>query len=196
MPTRYVQKMNHLETHKLLSQDQFGFCSKRNTKVAATIFVDSISKNMDLDKLTGAIFIELSKAFDTLSHSQIINNLSNYGIRDVEKNFFINYVFNRKQLVNFRNVLSKPGTVLYCVPQGSILGPLLFLLSFGDVGHVLSHCNIIMYAHDTVIYTSAKVYKELQQKLSDDFNRVACWLESNDLIMNIKAGKTKCIIFV
>ena len=137
----------------------------------------------------------MSKAFDTLRHNQIINNFSIYGIRDVERKLFINYLFDRKQLVNFRNVLSKPETVLYCVPQGSILGPLFFLLSFGDVGHALSHCNIIMYAHDTVIYTSAKVYKELQQKLSHDFNRVASWLESNDLIMNMKAGKTKCIIF-
>ena len=69
--------MNHLETHKLLSQDQFGFCSKGNTETAATVFVDSIKKNMGLGKLTGAIFIDLSKAFDTLSQSQIINNLSN-----------------------------------------------------------------------------------------------------------------------
>ena len=64
--------MSHLETRKLLSQDQFGFRSKQNTEAAATI-----RKNMDLGKLTGAIFIDLSKAFDTLSHSQIINNLSN-----------------------------------------------------------------------------------------------------------------------
>ena len=65
------------------------------------MFVDSIRKNMDLAKLIGAIFIDLSKVFDTLSHSQIINNLSNYGIRNVEEEFFINYLFNRKQLVNF-----------------------------------------------------------------------------------------------
>ena len=106
---------------------------------------------MDLSKLTGAIFIDLRKAFDMLSHSQIINNLSSYGIRDVEKEFFIDYFFDRKQLVNCRNVLSKPETVLCGVPQGSVLCPLLFLLSFDDVGHVLSHCNIIMYADDTVI---------------------------------------------
>ena len=92
---------NHLETDKLLCHDQFGFRSKRNTEVAATIFIDSIRKNMDLGKLTGAIFIDLNKAFDTLNHNQTINNLSNYGIRDVEKEFFINCLFDRKQLVNF-----------------------------------------------------------------------------------------------
>ena len=71
----HSQLMNHLETHKFLSQDQFGFRSKRNTEAAATIFVDSIRKIIDLGKLTGTIFIGLSKTFDTLSHSQIINNL-------------------------------------------------------------------------------------------------------------------------
>ena len=73
-------------------------------------------------------------------------------------------------------MLLKPEPVLCGVLQGSILGPLLFLFSFDDVGHVLSHCNIIMYANDTVICTSAKDHSELQQKLSDDFNRVVSWL--------------------
>ena len=73
----HSQLMKNLETHKLLSQDQFGFCSKQNIEGAAIMFVDTIRKNMDLGKLTGAIFIDLSKAFDTLSHNQIINNLSN-----------------------------------------------------------------------------------------------------------------------
>ena len=81
------------------------------------------------------------------------------------------------------------------VPQGSILGPLLFLLSFDDVGSVLQDCDIIMYADDTVIFTSAKEHEEVQQKLSDDFKRVAHWLEFNELIMNMKAGKTECMIF-
>ena len=90
-------------------------------------------------------------------------------------------------------MLSKPEPVLCGVPQGSILDPLHFLLSFDDVGHVLNHCNIIMYAYDTVIYTFATDYNELQPKLSDDFNRVAS--RSNDLIMNMEAGKTECIIF-
>lgn len=191
----HYQLMDHLETHKLLSKDQFGFRRNRNTEIAATIFVDSIRRNMDAGKLTGAIFIDLSKAFDTLSHSQIIANLANYGIHDVEKEFFTNYLFNRKQQVNFQNSMSDIEAVTCGVPQGSILGPLLFLLNFDDVGSVLQDCDIIMYADDTVIFASAKENEEIQQKLSNDFQRVADWLEANELITNMKPGKTECMIF-
>ena len=111
--------MNHLETHKLQSQGQFGHRSKQNTEATATIFVNSIRKNRDL-----------SKGFDALSHSQIINNLSNYGICGVEKEFFINYLFDGKQLVNFLNLLSKPETVLCGVPQGCTFRFLLFSFEF------------------------------------------------------------------
>jgi len=192
----HTQLMNHLETHKLLSEHQFGFRRKRSTEIAATIFVDSIRKNIDEGKMSGAIFIDLSKAFDTLSHSQIISNLENYGVRDVERELFVNYLFNRKQQVNFLNVLSGSESVTCGVPQGSILGPLLFLLSFDGVVNALKDCNILMYADDTVMFTSGKDHVEIQQKLSDDFKRVAEWMEANELITNMKAGKTECMLLV
>ena len=191
----HTQLMDHLETHKLLSKHQHGFRRKRSTKTAATIFLETIRKIIDNGHLSGAIFIDLSKAFDTLSHSQIITNLANYGIHDIEREFFINYLFNRKQQVSFQNAMSNPEVVTRGVPQGSILGPLLFLLAFDDVGSSLQECDVIMYADDTVIYTSAKDSEELQIKLSSDFHRVADWLENNELIANMKPGKTECMIF-
>jgi hypothetical protein len=191
----HTQLMAHLEQHNLLSKYQCGFRRGRSTEVATTVFLDSIRKNMDAGELTGAIFIDLSKAFDTLSHSQIIANLSNYGIHDKEKELFINYLFNRKQKVNFQNVMSSAETMTCGVPQGSILGPLLFLLSFNDVHEVLQDCNIMMYADDTVIYVSGKHEEEIRRKLSNDFSRVAEWLKANELIINMKPGKTECMLF-
>jgi exonuclease III len=189
------QLMCHLENHKLLSKFQFGFRRKRSTELAVTIFMDSIRKNMDQGKLTGAIFIDLSKAFDTLSHSQIISNLSTYGIHDTEQEFFVNYLFNRKQQVYFQNTSSNFETVNCGVPQGSILGPLLFLMTFNNLEDSLTVSDLIMYADDTVIYTSGNTVQEIQNKLSMDFQKVGNWLESNDLIINMKPGKTECMVF-
>jgi hypothetical protein len=191
----HIQLTKHLEEHKLLSKHQFGFRKGRSTETAVTLFLDKIRKNMDSGKLTGAIFIDLSKAFDTLNHNQIIANLNTYGIHDTEKEFFINYLFNRQQQVTFQNTKSNFETVLCGVPQGSILGPLLFLLSFNDVGNVLHDCDIIMYADDTVIFASAKNEMELKTKLSNDFQRVTDWLERNELVINMKPGKTECMVF-
>ena len=85
----HSQLMDYLETHKLLSKHQFGFRRNRSTEDATTIFIDSIRRNIDTNKLTGAIF-DVIKTFDTLSRSQIIANHSNYRIHDIEKEFFIN----------------------------------------------------------------------------------------------------------
>ena len=191
----HSQLMDHLETHKLFSKHQFGFRSKRSTEVAATLFIDSIRRSADEGMMTGAIFIDLSKAFDTLSHSQIISNLSRYGVYDKEKEFFTNYLFNRTQHVSFQNTLSNADAVTCGVPQGSILGPLLFLLSFDGVADVIKDCNIMMYADDTVLFTSAKDHEKIQYKLSADFHRVCDWMEANELIINLKPGKTECMIF-
>ena len=145
-----------LESNNLLSNHQFDFRSNRNTESAVTLFTDHIRKSMNDGKLTGSIFIDLSKALDTLSHAQILENLSSAGVKGVEYELFQNYLFNRKQTVIYDGVASDPQCVLSGVPQGSILGPLLFLIAYDGLIEVLIHCKIIMYADDTVIYTSEK----------------------------------------
>ena len=112
-----------------------------------------------------------------------------------EREFFIDYLFNRKQQVSFQNATSNFETVNCGVPQGSILGPLLFLLSFNDLEDCLEECELLMYADDTVIYTSSKDQADLQEKLNRDFVNLATWFEKNKLIINMKKGKTECMIF-
>ena len=183
-----------LEEHHLLSSTQFGFRTKRNTELAATLFLDEIRRSMDKGELTGAIFIDLSKAFDTLSHAQIIESLSSCGVTGIEKELFIDYLFNRKQTVRIDKETSTPEPITCGVPQGSILGPLLFLIAFNDIGSTLHHCNIITYADDTVIYTSGKNKEDIEKVLQDDFQSLAAWLEANDLVINLKKGKTECML--
>lgn len=189
------QVSEYLEQYRLLSNCQFGFRKRRNTELAATLFMDTIRRNMEKGEMTGAIFIDLSKAFDSLSHAQIVESLSSYGINGTEKDLLTDYLFDRKQCVSFNKETSEYQSVTCGVPQGSILGPLLFLIAFNNVGETLQHCKIVMYADDTVIFTSGKSKEELERNLTADFTRVADWMESHDLIANMKKGKTECMLF-
>ena len=118
--------MAHLERHSLLFEYQFCFRSNRSTELAITYFTDLIRKEADNGKATGAVFNDLSKAFDTISHSVLLSKLSRYGVYDMELQWFTDYLFLRKQIVPFNGVLSKPNSINTGVPQGSILGSLLF----------------------------------------------------------------------
>ena len=150
---------------------------------------------MNKGEITGSIFSKASKAFDTLGHTQIINNLSSCGVEGIEKEFFTDYLFNRKQTVCIGKETSDTQPVTCGVPQGSILGPLLFLVAFNGIRNTLRHCKIITYADDTVIYTSGKRKEDVEKALQEDFTSLADWLELNDLIINLKKGKTECTLF-
>ena len=109
-------------------------------------------------------------------------SLQNCGVEGIEKELFIDYLFNRKQSVRFGKEISSAHYVTCGVPQGSILGPLLFLVSFNEIGSTLRHCKIITYADDTVIYTSGKTKEIVEKALQNDFKSLAEWLERYDLI--------------
>ena len=106
--------------------------------------------------------------------------------------------FNRNQTVIYDSniwVSSDPQYVLSSVPQGSVLGPLLFLIAYDGLDKVLIHYKIIMYADDTVIYTPDKSFSTIKSNLTEDFARVSTWLEENQLIVNLRKGKTECMLF-
>ena len=173
----YDQLINYLETtNNLFSSKQFGFRKRRSTESAATLFVDDIHRGMDKSQLTGAMFIDLSKAFDTISHSSIITKLPSYGIVEQEKELLTDYLFNRWQYVQYKGILSTKLPVYCGVPQGSILGPLLFLLHFNDAEKDLENCSIITYADDTVIYFHDKSINKIAEVLTNDFERLSTWL--------------------
>uniref|UniRef100_A0A7M5VFX3 Reverse transcriptase domain-containing protein n=1 Tax=Clytia hemisphaerica TaxID=252671 RepID=A0A7M5VFX3_9CNID len=187
--------MNYLESNHLLAPNQYGYRSKRSTELATAYFCDSIRREIDNGKLTGAIFVDLSKAFDTIGHSTIIDKLSSFGINGLAKDWISSYLFGRHQRVRYNGSLSPPSQIFCGVPQGSILGPLLFLLIFNDSTKSITTCKMMMYADDTVIFYSDKNIARIHENLQSDFNSFVTWLEHNELIINTKIGKTETMLF-
>ena len=187
------QLVEYLESNNLLSDNQYGFRPNRSTESAATLLVDDIRKNIDDGLLTGAVFLDLSKAFDTLSHGILINKLERFGISGSDKQWFTDYLFGRMQTVQYNGAESETKPVFCGVPQGSVLGPILFTMYFNDVP--TRNCKILMFADDTVIYAAEKSQQSVASKLSEDLQLLSPWLENHELVLNLKKGKTEVMLF-
>ena len=191
----HKQLMNFLEENNLLYSHQFGFRKGMSTEQAVTLFLDEIRSNVDKGKLTGACFIDLSKAFDTISHAKLLTKLPKYGIHDIELEWFTDYLFNRNAIVQFEQEYSESFSPSSGVPQGSILGPLLFLIIFNDLTDVIEYSKVIKYADDTVLFVSGKTATDITEELNRDLSRLDKWFHENELIMNLNKGKTEALLF-
>ena len=189
------QLYTYLEENNLLSHCQFGFRRKSSTEHAVTYFSDFIKNSMDKGKLTGAVFVDLRKAFDTIDHATLIAKLQIYGVRGKELTWFQSYLFNRQQFVSFQSTRSERQSIRCGVPQGSILGPLLFTIVINDITEQVKKCRILLYADDTVIFTSDKDSKKIEEMLNTEFNNVTRWFTNNNLVLNLKKAKTEFVLF-
>lgn len=148
-----------------------------------TLFSDAIRQAMDTGMMTGAVFVDLSKAFDI------------YGILNRELKWFESYLFNRSYFVSFHGVPSEVCSISCGVPQGSILGPLLFVLLINDLEFQLKYSQIILYTDDAVIYFADKDISIIQERLNADLECISNWFSDNNLIVNLKKSKTECVLF-
>ena len=187
------QLVDYLESHGLFSRYQSGFRHKYSTQSAITFLCDSIRRNMDAGQLTGAIFIDFGKAFDTIGHKVLLDKLQLFGIYDSEHRWMTDYLTDRTQSVFVGGVLSCPQQVVSGVPQGSILGPVLFSLYVTDLPNCLRAANVLMYADDTVIYYAASDANQLERVLSVELKFLHDWSTKNELFIHPK--KTEYVIF-
>ena len=189
----YYQLYQHLDQNVLLSQYQSGFRKNFSTGTAVTFFVDNICRNMDNGLLTGAIYMDLKKAFDTIDHNLLLTKLPRYGGGNQTLKWFSSYLRARFQRVEIDGNLSTPAEIQSGVPQGLIVGPLLFIMYINDLPSSVHLSRVMLYADDTVLYYAAKSAAELEIALGLDLNNVASWMKEDKLFLN--TDKTEYVIY-
>ena len=187
------QVYKFLREHNFITSEQFGFRPNLSTNIALTRVTEEILINIDNKLITGAVFIDLRKAFDTVDHTLLIAKLKNIGFSAPVINWFTSYLSSRTVVTSINNITSTPKPVTVGVPQGSILGPLLFLIFINDLPQCLKHCKSILYADDTLLYYAGRTENDLQVKINEDLNSLSQWLNNNLLTLNYE--KTKFMIF-
>ena len=188
------QFIDFLESDNLLSESQFGFRKRRSTKLAATLLCDDIRSEMNKGNFVGVVYLDLSKAFDTIGHAQLLNKLSAYGVKGKELQWFASYLFQRTQVVALGHINSESEPVNCGVPQGSILGPLLFISFSNDLVDTLDS-KVIMYADDTVTYCASDDVNVVENVLNSEMKAVGSYCSDNGLFLNLKKGKTESMLF-
>lgn len=186
--------LGHLQANNLLSPFQFGFRPKHSTCHAVTKLTEDILLSFENREITLAVFCDLSKAFDTLDHSIILNKLYRYGVRGSILNLFESYLNKRCMYVTNGTNKSEIHEILaFGVPQGSVLGPLLFNIYVNDLGSSLNHSSHILYADDTTLYITGKNINDLFLKMNIELDNLSAWFKANKLALNI--NKTNYIVF-
>ena len=187
------QLLNFVTKHKILYDKQFGFKSNHSTLFALLAIIDKIQRAIDDGNFSCGIFLDLSKAFDTVNHQILLQKLEYYGIRGLANDWFRSYLHNRKQFVLLGNVKSDRLDVSCGVPQGSVLGPILFLLYVNDFHKSSNILDFHLFADDSnIFYTDSNLIR-LESTINDQIKLVNAWLCANKLSLNIE--KTNFIIF-
>ena len=180
----YQQLYQFLDKHKILGKQQYGFRSLHSTALALSEATNHWLMNIDNGNMNSVVFLDIIKAFDTIDYQILIKKLSQYGIQDDELNFFESYLENRTQCCSVNGKLSDRQKIEYGVPQGSILGPLLFIIYMNDLPLFVTNAQINMYADDTSLYNNIKSVSEIKDNLIPAFLKICDWLRSNKLSLN------------
>ena len=182
-----------LEKYEILYELQFGFRAGYSTSHALIHMTEAIRSALDSGSVTCGIFVDFQKAFDTVNHDILLKKLEHYGFRGVINNWFRSYLTDRKQKVVINGFESESKILPHGVPQGSVLGPILFLIYINDLNRCIKYSTTYHFADDTNLLHISKDYKSLQKKVNYDLFSLHKWLTANKISLN--EGKTELIYF-
>ena len=190
-----LQLSSYFEKNKFLFDNQYGFRPKHSTEHAALELIDRITNKMDTNEIPLNIFLDLSKAFDTIDHTILLNKLKYYGLKGPTLNLFQSYLSNMKQYTEIEDTTSTILLIQVGVPQGSILGPILFIIYVNDLPQYSNKFDFIMYADDTTLSSTIDSFSDINSNANADslINAEICkvieWLKINKLSLNKNKSK-------
>ena len=189
----YTRLYNFLDIHNCIYNLQFGFREKHSTNHALFSITEKIREALDNNNFACGIFIDLQKAFDTVDHNILLQKLNHYGIRGIANNWFNSYLSNRSQFVSINGFQSKTKNISIGVPQGSVLGPLLFLIYINDLNVAINYAIVHHFADDTNLLITGKSLKTIKKHTNIDLKLLCNWLKANKISLN--SSKTEAILF-
>ena len=188
-----VQMIDYLEEYNFISLDQSAYLKRHSTITSLHRVIDDWLESMNDEMLIGAVFYDISKCFDSINHSLLLRKMSKYGFCGIEQTWFNSYLNSRKQKVNLNGQQSSFLLITDGVPQGSVLGPLLFMLFINDISNFTTDdCSLNLFADDSISYVAAHNIGELQMKLQKCVDGISQWYFKNRLTVN--ANKCKMMI--
>jgi len=181
----YNRMISFVEKFNILNDNQFGFRKNRSTCLALDTLVDKFHNTIEKNEIMIGLFIDLSRAFDTMSHEILLKKLYIYGFRGIALNWIKDYLSNRKQFVVYNNEKSQMVDFNIGVPQGSILGPLLFLLYVNELPEISHKLSYVQFADDTNIFITGKSLSDISSIINEEMILISEWIKNNRLSLNV-----------